>query len=199
MRLQDGYTDIPQGKIAAVVTHLQMSKPAPLRQETALKDVGLRIVTAPTASWYKAIFRHVGAEDWLWFSRLQLEDAVLEAIIQNPKVEVYALTSRGLDDGLLELDFRIDGSCELAFFGVSKNLIGSGAGRCLMNRAIERAWLHDIERFHVHTCTLDHPAALGFYIRSGFRPVRQQIEVANDPRVTGLLPDTSAPHVPIFR
>jgi hypothetical protein len=46
---------------------------------------------------------------------------------------------------------------------------------------------------------LDHPDALAFYIRSGFRPFRRQIEITDDPRLTGVLPETAAPHVPIIR
>ena len=56
-----------------------------------------------------------------------------------------------------------------------------------------------IERFWVHTCTLDSPQALGFYIRSGFAPVERQIEVFDDPRLTGVLPETAAPHIPVLR
>jgi hypothetical protein len=29
--------------------------------------------------------------------------------------------------------------------------------------------------------------------------VRQQVEIADDPRVIGLLPERAGPHVPIFR
>jgi hypothetical protein len=67
-----------------------------------------------------------------------------------------------------------------------------------MSRAIERAWAHPIERLWVHTCTLDHPGALAFYVRSGFRPYRRQVEVADDPRLSGALPRNAAPHVPII-
>jgi hypothetical protein len=51
----------------------------------------------------------------------------------------------------------------------------------------------------VHTCTLDHPAALGFYIRSGFRPFKRQLELSTDPRLDGTLPPDAAPGVPIIR
>jgi hypothetical protein len=67
----------------------------------------------------------------------------------------------------------------------------------MMNRAIEIAWLRSIRRLWLHTCTLDHPGALAFYVRSGFVPFRRQIEVADDPRGTGLLPRTAAPRAPM--
>ncbi len=197
--VDDEFTDVPPGKIATIVTHLEMTEPAPLRPEQPSGGLTLRAVETPEVAWYQALFTRVGAHDWLWFSRLELSDDDLAGIIQHRDVEVYALAQGGVDEGLLELDFRVAGACELAFFGVSPALIGTGAGRYLMNRAIACAWRRPIDRFHVHTCTLDHPAAVGFYMRSGFRPVRQQVQIADDPRLTGLLPDTAAPHVPIFR
>ncbi len=68
-----------------------------------------------------------------------------------------------------------------------------------MNKGITRAWSRPIRRLRVHTCTMDHPGALSFYIRTGFVPYRQQIEIADDPRLSGLVPETAAPHVPIIR
>jgi GNAT superfamily N-acetyltransferase len=100
--------------------------------------------------------------------------------------------------GLLELDFREAGQCEIAFFGLIPSAIGKGLGSFLMREAIARAWREPIKRLWVHTCTLDHPSALAFYRRQGFRPYRQQIEVADDPRVLEELPATAAAHVPIF-
>ena len=117
---------------------------------------------------------------------------------KSPLVEVYALVQDGRDEGLLELDFREAGQCELAFFGVTAKLIGSGAGRWLMNRALELAWSRPVARFWVHTCTLDHPSAVAFYQRSGFRPFRRQIEIEDDPRLDGTLPRSVARHVPII-
>jgi hypothetical protein len=55
-----------------------------------------------------------------------------------------------------------------------------------------------VSRVWVHTCTSDHPAALAFYQRSGFRPVRRQIEIADDPRLDGSAPRGAAKHVPII-
>ena len=102
------------------------------------------------------------------------------------------------DVGLLELDFRTEGEVELAFLGLVPGFIGQGAGRFLMNEAIARAFARPIRRFFVHTCTLDAPGALAFYLRSGFTPYKRAIEVADDPRLLGFLPRESAPHVPVL-
>lgn len=195
MLLPDGYSDIPPGKIAAVVTHLEMrERPAALPDPPGAW--ALRRVEAPGLDWYRDHYRRIG-EEWLWSSRLAMSDVELAAIIHSPRVEVHALVHDGRDEGLLELDFREPSQCELVFFGVTAKLIGSSAGRFLMNRALERAWSQPISRLWVHTCTLDHPNALAFYQRAGFRPFRRQVEISDDPRLDGTLPRDVARHVPI--
>lgn len=198
MILSDGYADVPAGKLATVVTSLEMrARPALRSDPPAEAGFGLKRIEQPDLVWFRALFRRVG-ENYLWSSRLRMPDAALTAELLDPGMETYALTRDGEDLGLLQLDFRQPGEGELSFFGVADGLIGTGAGRWLMNRALERAWSRPIERFWVHTCTLDHPAALSFYLRSGFIAFRRQIEVADDPRLAGYLPRTAAPQVPII-
>lgn len=197
MSLADGFHDVPPGKVATVVTHLEMHEPAPRRPVPAPHGWRLRLVKEPTLDWYRTLFHDVGS-DWLWFSRLHLPDADLQAIITNPDIRIWTLSHGTKDAALLELDFRHPAECELAFFGLAPALIGKGAGRFLMNTAIDEAWSQPITRFHVHTCTLDSSQALGFYRRSGFTPIRQQIEIADDPRLLGLLPRDKAPHIPML-
>ena len=197
--LPDGYSDVPPGKLAAVVTSLEMTA-RPERRADPQPDMTLLRVAEPAADWYRDLFRRVGA-NWLWASRLAMADAELDAVLRHPGVEVYAAMKGGRAEGLLELDFREEGTCELAFFGLTAEAMGNGAGRWLMNRAVERVWSGErppVRRFWVHTCTLDHPQALGFYIRSGFTPCRRQVEVFDDPRLTGVLPRDAAPHSPIL-
>jgi GNAT superfamily N-acetyltransferase len=196
MILPDGYSDVAAGKIAAVVTHLEMIARPPIRPDPPGAWT-LRWVEAPGLDWFRDLYRRVG-EEWLWFSRLQMTDAELAAIVQSSRVEVYALVHDGRDEGLLELDFRSAGQCEIVSFGLTAKLVGSGAGRWLMNRAMERAWSHQVARVWLHTCTFDHTAALAFYQRSGFRPFRRQVEIAGDPRLDGTAPRDAAKHVPII-
>ena len=131
----------------------------------------MRKVDAPALHWYRDLHRRVG-EEWLWFSRARLNDRELAAIVHAPGVEVYALVVDGRDEGLLELDFREAGQCELVYFGVTAGLIGTGAARFLMNRALETAWSRELRRVWVHTCTLDGPHALANYRARGLVPYR---------------------------
>ena len=191
----DGLFDLPAGKLASVVTSLEMRQRPAVPAPEPLPGIALHRDSALDPVRYRALFRHIG-EPWLWTSRLELSDAALSRIIADAAVEVWVLSHHGQDEGLLELDFRIEGECELAFFGLAQALTGRGLGRWLMGKAISQAWARRIERFWVHTCSLDHPAALPLYMRSGFVPFRRQIEVFDDPRRAGLLPATAAPNVP---
>jgi len=194
--LPDGNFDVSAGKIATVVTHLEMTE-LPAIPSDPHGAWTLRRVETPALDWYRDVFRRVG-EPWLWTSRMRMPDAKLSAIIHSPLVEVYALEHEGRDEGMLELDFREAGQCEIVFFGVTTKLVGSGAGRWLMNRALQLAWSRPITRLWVHTCTLDHPSALAFYQRAGFRPFRRQVEIADDPRLDGTAPRGVARHVPMI-
>jgi GNAT superfamily N-acetyltransferase len=197
MIYQDDYIDVPPGKVAAVVTHLEMMSRVPARSGPVHGRLMVRQVEQPQAEWYRELYSRVGGT-WLWYERLAMTQPALEAIIGDRNVEVHSLVINGRDEGFAELDFRVAGECKLTYFGIASVHIGSGAGRLLMNETIARAWARPIHRFWVHTCTLDHPGALAFYQRSGFVPFRQQLEVADDPRLNGLLPEKFAPQIPIY-
>lgn len=188
---------LPSGWIAEVVTYLEMRVRPALRAHTAA-GLSLKRMPADVAE-FRRMFRHVG-EAWLWASQLRRSDADLGDTLASDALETYTMLAGADEIGLLQLDFRADGACELSFFGVVPEAIGIGAGRFLMNRAIERAWTRapGIERFWVHTCTNDHPDALAFYIRSGFVPYARGVECYRDPRLEGLLPTHAAGQIPII-
>jgi GNAT superfamily N-acetyltransferase len=192
------YSPIPAGHVAAIATSLEMTAKPPLRP-LPLSDLRLERWEAPTLEKYRMLFRRVG-EPWLWCSRLMLSDTELAAIIHDPDVMIWAVSDRrGIEVGILELDFREAGQCEIAFFGLIPALNGKGHGKWLMAMALQLGWAREgVKRMWVHTCTLDGPGALAFYIKSGFVPYQRQLETFPDPRLTGLSPRESAPHVPIL-
>ena len=194
----NGYTSLPAGHIATVVTWLEMFEAPVGRPRVPLPGAGLSLLGARDEARYTAIYRTLG-ERWMWFSRLALSKAARAAIIGDRKVEAFAFVRNGADAGLLELDFRVNGEAELAFFGLYETAIGQGAGRWLMDRALERVFARSgVKRLFVHTCTFDHPRAVDFYRASGFVPYKTELEVAPDPRLSGLLPRSAAPHIPII-
>ncbi len=195
--LENGLFAVPEGKISVVVTSLEMHAPAQVKPIDLPAGITFRQVT-PTLEWYRDIFTRVGGLDWMWYGRLKMDDATLQAILNDPKRTFFTLAKDGKDEALLELHFQEAGNCELAYFGLTAALIGTGAGRYLMNEAITRAWNGDTRRFHVHTCSHDSPQALGFYIRSGFTPFKREVEIDDDPRLTGVLAADTCPNIPII-
>ncbi len=196
--LPAGYASLARGHLANVVTCLEMTAPPPARaRRQSDPRFELRRLDPTDIEGYRALFRRVG-EPWRWFSRVVMPAETLRRILADPRVEAFALCEGGGSIGLLELDFRHEAECELAFFGLVPEAIGKGAGRFLMDRALALAWARPIRRLWVHTCTFDHPSALAFYRRSGFRPYAFQVEVHEDPRLTGHLPRSAAPHVPLL-
>ena len=190
------YDPLPDGHLAAVVTFLEIrERPFVAVPESPLE---LKRIEVPQPEHYRELFRLVGAP-WLWFSRLVMDDAHLASIIQHPKVELYAvLDEAGHEVGMVELDFREPHECELAFIGLIPQLSGIGHGRWLLAEAVRLAWREDVKRVHVHTCSLDHPAALSAYRRAGFVPFKRAIERFPDPRLLGVLPRDCAPQIPLL-
>lgn len=194
--LTDGYHDLPAGKLAAVVTHLEMRRPSNVPD---MPDLPLRRVPMPDANWYRDLFTRVGALDWLWVSRLAMAPDDLTEILHDPLVEVRALDMDGKAEGLLELDFRTPGTCELAFLGLTPVAQGQGFGTAMIAAAKALAFARPIDTLTLHTCTFDSPWALPFYVRSGLIPTGQQVQVLDDPRLTGILPMDAAPQIPVIR
>lgn len=192
-----GLTPVRDDELATVVTTLEMRARPPLRP---LPASPLRLVAwvRPEPAKYRALFRRVGAP-WLWYSRLVLDDAALCVIVHDPAVAVFAaVDAGGVEVGLLELDHRRAGACEIGYFALVPELAGRGHGRWLMAEALARAWRPGVARVWLHTCTLDHPSALGFYRAQGFVAVKRTIETFRDPRTNGLLPGDAAPHIPLL-
>lgn len=192
-----GLIAVAPGEVAAIVTTLEMTErplPRPMPQAP------LRLVRweRPDAERYRTLFRRIGTR-WLWFSRLAMDERALIAIIHDPAVQLFAAIDRqGIEVGMLELDFRRAGQCEIAYFGLVPELAGQGLGRWLMAQALSLSWRKDVTRVWLHTCTLDHPAALGFYRKQGFTPIDRVIETFTDPRLAGLLPRDAAPQIPLL-
>lgn len=190
-------TPVPNDQLATVVTSLEMRTrpkarpfpPSPLRLVPWVK---------PSPEAYRALFKRIGAP-WLWFSRIAINNRQLIDNIHDDGISISAIADRqGLEVGIVELDFRQSGECEIAFLGLIPELTGRGQGGWLMAQTLAMAWRHDVTRVWVHTCTLDHPSALSYYIKSGFTPFARAIETFPDPRIAGLLPTDAAPQIPLL-
>jgi len=189
-----GMHAVPQGHVPAVVTYLEMAAPA-MQAAKPFPD-GMTVAQEhPDTDTYRALFRAVGAP-WLWSSRLEMDDATLAEILNRDTTEVWVVRQNGNAIAIAELDFQDGNSCELAYFGMVKDVTGQGLGGPMMALAQQKAFARDVTRFFVHTCNWDDPRALAFYQKAGFVPYKFEIEVFPDPRLQGLYPNTAAPQIP---
>ena len=184
---------LPPGHVGAVVTYLEMDAP-PAAREGPASPLRLERWEAIDPARYRALFRRVGARG-LWFSRLALND---ERLLARAGEVHEVLGEAGESAGMIELDFREPGVCLILFLGLVPELAGKGHGAWLFAETLHRAWAPGVKRVKVHTCSLDHPAALPAYLRAGFTPVARAFESFPDPRLAGLLPRDCAPQVPLL-
>ena len=125
-----------------------------------------------------ALYRHLYSEvgrAWSWFERLWWTDEELAAHLQRPEVSIRLLRVHSAPAGYYELVRHADGSVEIGYFGLMPHAIGRGLGRWLLGEAIAEAWSGGPDRVWLHTCTLDHPAALPNYLKAGFSVSRVEL------------------------
>ena len=151
-------------------TYLRMTSPAALRR-TRHAGAGPRvqqIVPCPVDR-YRALYQAVGAS-WHWHDRDAWSDPRLAEHLAQPGVHVHVLTVDEETAGYFELQRHDDGDVEIVYFGLVPRFIGRGLGGYLLTVAVEEAWRLGATSVWLHTCTLDHPAALANYRARGFEP-----------------------------
>ncbi len=152
------------------VTYLEMLRPpdAPASPPPPVGSVDVRTLVSVPAAVYRRLYVAVG-RDWHWLDRDRLSDAELEALVNDPGVEVHVLHVDGVEAGYAELDRRTADDVRLVYFGLARPFIGRGLGRWFLRWTVDRAWSYGPRRVHLDTCTLDHPRALPNYVAAGFQ------------------------------
>jgi GNAT superfamily N-acetyltransferase len=165
-------------------TYLEMRSPGDLRPAGQPQDPPrLERIEACPVSFFRYLYAEVGRA-YHWNDRLSWRDVEVAAHVSNPAVSLWSLSSGGAPAGYFELRKHDDRSVEIAYFGLLPEFVGRGWGGYLLARAVETAWASRPERVWLHTCTLDHPAALPNYLKRGFRPVREEVYTAELPAGT---------------
>lgn len=160
--------------VETTVTYLEMKPPRAIPPR--LPDgVTIQRAARPTVAFYRFLYDQAGKE-YTWTERKLMADETLRAIVQDPAVEVYVLYVEGTPAGYVELDGRVAGQVEIAYFAIFPEFQGRALGPQLLAHAIQRAETSGTPRLWVHTCTLDHPKALSVYRRAGFVPYQERVE-----------------------
>jgi len=144
-----------------------MFSPPPPAGPPPREGLTIRHIKSPTPEYYRSLYDVVG-EDYNWRSRRKMTAEQLLAIIGDPLDELHVLYVDGEPAGLAELDRRQPNEIELVQFGLVPKFIGQGLGKWFLQSTVDIAWSYKPKRFWVHTCTLDHRAALPNYLKAGF-------------------------------
>ncbi len=160
--------------VEVTVYYLEMLAPSHRRIPAPRNDLAVVHVPSPTVSYYRSLYDAVG-KDYHWLSRRKMSDDALATLLGDPGNELHALHVAGTPAGFAELDRRQQEVIELVQFGLMAPFIGQGLGKWFLQWVIDKAWSYGPKRFWLHTCTLDHSAALPNYTKAGFVLFTQEV------------------------
>ena len=149
------------------VTYLEMLSPAALRPKPS-SDPRFRVLEATVKQWRfnRFLYDLVGRE-WSWTGKQHWSEQQWKNYVESDRLRTFAAFYDGSVAGYYELRAdELDG-IEIAIFGLAPEFIGRGFGAALLTSALEGAWRAKPCRVWLHTCTLDHPAALPNYQARG--------------------------------
>lgn len=160
--------------VEVTVYYLEML--APSHRFVPAPRTGLTVVyiQSPTVPSYRRLYDAVGKE-FHWLSRRKMSDEALAAVLEHPRNELHVLHVDGIAAGFAELDRRQPDEIEMVQFALMSEFIGQGLGKWFLQWAIDKAWSFQPKRFWLHTCTLDHPAALPNYTKAGFVMYKKEL------------------------
>ncbi len=148
-------------------TYLEMRSPPEQVVAPPADGVEVILMERPELEFYRTLYDSVG-RDWHWVERKQLGDDELSGIIHHDLVEFYVLYVGGEPAGFCEVDCRVENQVQLMYFGLVPEFIGQGLGKYFLNSIVHKGWAKEPARVWLHTCNLDHEAALPNYLKGGF-------------------------------
>lgn len=140
-----------------------------------------RRVEIPLANLNRFFYAEVG-RDWEWTDRIGWTEDAWKAYVNRPTLETWVGYCRGTPFGYHELETVDPANVQIAYFGLLPDFIGKGLGGILLTHSVERAFEVGAERVWLHTCSLDHPAALPNYLARGFHEFRRERVARPTPR-----------------
>jgi GNAT superfamily N-acetyltransferase len=157
--------------------YLEMTSPAQLRP-AAVPDPAPPIVRAevPSPALNRFLYTSIGG-DWHWTDRLPWTWEQWMKWLDRPQLQTWVMYVSGTPAGYFELEQQAGGQVEIAYFGIQAPFIGRRFGGHLLTVALQQAWATGAQRVWVHTCTLDHAAALANYRSRGMTVFKEETEL----------------------
>lgn len=164
-----------------VTHHLEMTDAGALRPPAeGPAEVELRRAEVACPELNRFLYAAVGG-DWYWVDRLDWTYRRWMDYLARPEIETWVAYVSGTPSGYFELEMQAGSNVEIAYLGLLPQFVGQRLGGGLLTAAIRRAWEMGAARVWVHTCSLDHPAALQNYLARGFRVFKEEISFKDLP------------------
>jgi len=122
----------------------------------------------PDPETYRCLYLGVG-QNHAWNDREDFTDAALRGVLEDPQIEIHVFRVAGQPAGFCELDRHVPDQVFILYFGLLPPYIGQGLGKYFLQETLRIAWSYGPSRVWLHTCDLDHEAALPNYLNAGFR------------------------------
>ncbi len=154
--------------------YLEMMSATELRPKPLPAELQIIECEVPQPELNRFLYQLVGRQ-WEWSDLDTWSIADWQALVEQPCHRTWVAYYKGAIAGYYELHQAADFNVEIRYFGLAPQFLSRGFGGPLLSHAIESAWAWpETRRAWVHTCTLDHPAALANYQARGFRIFRQE-------------------------
>ncbi|WP_052852875.1 GNAT family N-acetyltransferase [Streptomyces avicenniae] len=166
------------------ITHyLEMTAPGDLSPAPAVPGLALRLIDGARPEAHAAQ-KAVGAPyGWRAVSLTEADWAA--QLREHPSRQYWLITHDGGTAGVAFLEPAPGGDVEIEAFGLLPAYVGRGLGGYALTLALRQAWATEpvdgvpVRRVWLHTCSNDHPRALGNYEKRGLRRYRVE-EKAED-------------------
>lgn len=158
------------------ITYLEMRSIAALKPRE-FPDSQVWVKEAVVKEWRfnRFLYTLVGA-DWAWTDKLPWTEQQWSTYAETENLRTFIAYHEGAISGYYELQRGDTGDVEIAIFGLAPKFTGRGYGGALLTHAIREAWRMSPGRVWLHTCTLDHPAALPNYLARGMSIYRVETQ-----------------------
>ena len=122
------------------VTFLEMTaKPAALPPPLPRGKIAYLKSEQPPVHFYRYLYDTVGGK-YFWVDRKKISDDKLTEIIHAPSNQLFVLYTEGSPAGMAELDFRADGTANIAYFGLMPEATGKRLGYFFLYQTCMSAW-----------------------------------------------------------
>jgi GNAT superfamily N-acetyltransferase len=157
-------------QIEVTITYLEMTDPSQLIPYGPPKsDVELREALIRCPELNRFFYAAVGG-DWYWVDQREWSYQQWADYLEHHSIRTWILYQNDTPAGYFELGRYGTRDVEITHIGLLPRFIGQGLGGYLLTEAVRTAWDSDAGRVWLHTCSLDHPAALQNYLSRGFQP-----------------------------